>query len=604
MKYNKRKFYKINFAIIISMIFVVGIFSNINMILMGNENFISEQDVNSPESSEVPVGLIAMWSGLLNDIPTGWALCNGSGGTPDLRNRFLFGVSESDPIEAIGGLDSHNHTYSEVPKHSHAVNDPAHSHSINATTYEVDTGPDPIMICDDMMIGPCITYPSDTYIATELNGSTDCSTDNSTKLPPYYELAYIQKISTNAVVPKGLIMIWTDLISEVPEGWVICNGSDNTPNLTERFIRGVENSIDPGNKGGFKEHNHTYTMVPEHSHSITEGSHLHFFYSQEISVDFTGGTIEVYNCQPGGMPFSTNANDTDITLDEFGEDVCMTDNASSMPPYYEVKYIMKNNTEDILPVDVIGIWANDGEVIPNTFDYCDGLLGRPNLTNRFVYGAPVGVEAGGKGGFFEHNHTYTCIPRHTHTIFDPTHEHTVEAMPYFLVPGSPGIFAKFWDPDNGNEFCWTTEDTTGLTINEEGIDVCETDNATSMPPYFTVHFIQHTNTPPEAGNVGFVDTTLYTDNDIIASYLYSDDDTDPESGSEVRWYRNNIYQPQLDDLIIVQSEWTNKSDEWNYTLRPRDGKEFGRLVHSGKVTIMNTDPEANNIALDPGNPYT
>ena len=33
----------------------------------------------------IPPGLISMWAGLISDIPTGWALCDGTNGTPDLR---------------------------------------------------------------------------------------------------------------------------------------------------------------------------------------------------------------------------------------------------------------------------------------------------------------------------------------------------------------------------------------------------------------------------------------------------------------------------------------------------------------------------------------
>ena len=40
-------------------------------------------------STLLPSGVIVMWSGTTSNIPTGWALCNGANGTPDLRNRFI-----------------------------------------------------------------------------------------------------------------------------------------------------------------------------------------------------------------------------------------------------------------------------------------------------------------------------------------------------------------------------------------------------------------------------------------------------------------------------------------------------------------------------------
>ena len=40
----------------------------------------------------VPKGVIVMWSGEVDQIPAGWALCDGSHGTPDLRSRFIVGA--------------------------------------------------------------------------------------------------------------------------------------------------------------------------------------------------------------------------------------------------------------------------------------------------------------------------------------------------------------------------------------------------------------------------------------------------------------------------------------------------------------------------------
>jgi hypothetical protein len=45
-------------------------------------------------NSAVPVGMIAMWAGTEAQIPTGWALCNGLLGTPDLRDRFIIGSDD------------------------------------------------------------------------------------------------------------------------------------------------------------------------------------------------------------------------------------------------------------------------------------------------------------------------------------------------------------------------------------------------------------------------------------------------------------------------------------------------------------------------------
>lgn len=54
----------------------------------------SELSRRIDELSVVPKGVIVMWSGYDKDIPTGWALCNGQNGTPDLRYRFVMGAQD------------------------------------------------------------------------------------------------------------------------------------------------------------------------------------------------------------------------------------------------------------------------------------------------------------------------------------------------------------------------------------------------------------------------------------------------------------------------------------------------------------------------------
>ena len=43
----------------------------------------------------VPSGFIGMWSGSANTIPTGWALCDGANGTPNLTDRFVLGAGKA-----------------------------------------------------------------------------------------------------------------------------------------------------------------------------------------------------------------------------------------------------------------------------------------------------------------------------------------------------------------------------------------------------------------------------------------------------------------------------------------------------------------------------
>ena len=81
----------------------------------------------------VPAGGIIMWSGAIDQIPDGWALCDGTNGTPDLRDRFIVGAGSAYSVADAGGAASHELTVDEMPSHTHTQD--AHNHVQNAHTH-------------------------------------------------------------------------------------------------------------------------------------------------------------------------------------------------------------------------------------------------------------------------------------------------------------------------------------------------------------------------------------------------------------------------------------------------------------------------------------
>ena len=81
-----------------------------------------------------------------------------------------------------------------------------------------------------------------------------------------------------------------------------------------------------------------------------------------------------------------------------------------------------------------------------------------------------------------------------------------------------------------------------------------------------------------------------TSDDLIASYDYYDAESDPESGSEILWYKNAELQVDLNNSLTVDSSLTSKGQEWNFTVTPSDSTEFGSPVTSSTVTINNSPP--------------
>jgi hypothetical protein len=162
----------------------------------------------------VPSGAILLWSGSLSAIPSGWALCDGTNNTPDLRNRFVLGAGDTYAVDATGGsadavVVSHDHGVNATSVSTSNVNDPGHSHKYALGEYATpgnydygqnqnhenyqheDSGPRGFQ-CDTNIAYTNITVTTTT--ATTVDVIPTGETGVGKNLPPYYALAYIMKV--------------------------------------------------------------------------------------------------------------------------------------------------------------------------------------------------------------------------------------------------------------------------------------------------------------------------------------------------------------------------------------------------------------------------
>jgi len=116
-----------------------------------------------------PSGVIAMWHGLIANIPTGWGLCNGVDGTPDLRSKFVRGAPNATEAGGTGGADTHTLSVDEIPSH-------IHQYSVGASD-----GTD--------AFSRLATTSAGTLGTAAAGGSAAHN-----NMPAYYEIAYIMKL--------------------------------------------------------------------------------------------------------------------------------------------------------------------------------------------------------------------------------------------------------------------------------------------------------------------------------------------------------------------------------------------------------------------------
>jgi len=158
-----------------------------------------------PAATPIPAGGILLWSGSIGSIPAGYVLCNGSNGTPDLRDRFVVGAGSTYSVDATGGsanaiVVTHTHTFSEttstIANHNHLsyVCDDSATPFYNATAVSgLGTGG------VNQGSGEARNYTSTTSDAGThshtVSGTTASAGTSGTNanLPPYYALCYIMK---------------------------------------------------------------------------------------------------------------------------------------------------------------------------------------------------------------------------------------------------------------------------------------------------------------------------------------------------------------------------------------------------------------------------
>lgn len=145
-------------------------------------------------------------------------------------------------------------------------------------------------------------------------------------------------LNSQGSIVAGTIHIWVDDISNLPPGWVLCDGNNGTSDLTGKFPKSVlDSSTNPGSTVGQNSKTISENQLPSHTHSGSTGNST-IDHNHSISTDEKSNQFDEVN-------YATSGNDeTSSSSHSHPLNIGSTGGSSDMenkPPYYEVAFVTK-----------------------------------------------------------------------------------------------------------------------------------------------------------------------------------------------------------------------------------------------------------------------
>jgi len=147
----------------------------------------------------------------------------------------------------------------------------------------------------------------------------------------------------STALPSGAIILWSGATDAIPTGFVICNGSNSTPDLRNRFVVGAGDTYSVNATGGSAD-----ATIPTHNHSATssvsDSGHFHNVLPT-LSGAFANNGAFIQTATTG-TPSQSGVGNTDTKTTGISVSTSIANAGSSgtnanLPPYYALAYIMK-----------------------------------------------------------------------------------------------------------------------------------------------------------------------------------------------------------------------------------------------------------------------
>ena len=156
--------------------------------------------------------------------------------------------------------------------------------------------------------------------------------------------------------PSGGIIMWSGAINTIPIGWVLCDGTNGTPNLIDRFIVGAGSIYNVGDTGGQSNFTINNNNLPQHKHASgdlkSKANNDEFItipYDIAYHPSATSGMVNngITSSSSNGPDWSGQISGNlkwNLLIDgdtDFGGGVASPTSIDNKPPYYALAYIMK-----------------------------------------------------------------------------------------------------------------------------------------------------------------------------------------------------------------------------------------------------------------------
>lgn len=207
---------------------------------------------------------------------------------------------------------------------------------------------------------PQKSLPEDLFTKSDKRylGVTVGKEGTGTELPERKRLVSVPyALNAGSSVPKGVIVMWSGEVVDIPNGWALCDGQDGRPNLMDRFIVGAGNVYTKGAVGGAASvdvsHSHT---VASHQHGIAaDGGHAHHLGPYDlgnwVGPDITDSVQDGSGATPAGSDHMHRIDmDTGwggghshggATGSSSPATNTYTNSIDNRPPYYALCFIIK-----------------------------------------------------------------------------------------------------------------------------------------------------------------------------------------------------------------------------------------------------------------------